>query len=444
MLDFFNSPLRRYVFAGLFLFIGTSLIFLIPENGRFFYPLLFPSIAILREKDSEARFLLIFFASLIAIIFPYFTKSGKEEYSILISQMFLFWIIAYISHEKYSLASRIKQENLEKKILLNSEIQELKKKIETYRAHSKKAEKRIQSGKILLSSLKNIQIKSNPQDILSEIKASLQTIFPDCYCEIKTRIDSDLFCSSAFLGKTAVLIKNSKDPRFKKDAFINGEKSLIAIPLIVFSSVIAVVKISSKQEDRLNESDLRTFELLIKSASIGLENLNLFSQINELAMKDALTGLVTHRVFQDKLDSEILTSGRTKYPFSLIIVDIDHFKKYNDTYGHQAGDEVLKKTSSFFLSHIRDIDICARYGGEEFAIILPQTTLEQAAQVAENLRIGLSQIEFIFSNVKTQVSASFGVSCFPQDASTKSQLIRAADERLYKAKENGRNQVRYE
>lgn len=444
MSDLFDSAFRRYVFAGLFLFVGASLIFLFPEKGKFLYPLLFPSIAILKEKDSEARFLVIFCASLIAIIFPYFTDSPAKEYSILVSQMFLFWTIAYISHEKYSLASKIKQENLEKKILLKSEIEELKKKIETYKTHSQKAEKRIQAGKILLSSLKNLQSKSNPQDVLFEIKKSLQTIFPDCACDIKTRMDSDPFCSSAFLGKTSVLVKNHKDPRFKKDAFASGEKSIIAIALMVFGSAIAVVKISSKQEDRLNESDLRTCELLIKSASIGLENLNLFSQINELAMKDALTGLLTHRAFQDRLESEILTSGRTKHPFSLIIADIDHFKKYNDTYGHQAGDEVLKKTSSFFLSNVRDIDICARYGGEEFAIILPQTSIEQAAQVAENLRVGIAQIEFVFLNKRTQVSASFGVSCFPKDASTKSQLIRAADERLYRAKENGRNRVIYE
>lgn len=445
MRNFLSFPTRRYLISGFFFICAISLIASNPENGKFFYPLFFPAVIFLRDGDIEARFLLIFCASLTAVIFPYFLKDGSKEYPTLISQLILFWFISYLSHEYYSADRRLKEQEREKRLKDRAENEEIKKRIEIYRIHGQKARERIKAGRILLSSLRELQSKSSSEQIMSEIKKALSLSFSDCVCEIKTRIDSDACARAAYAAKLPILVKNSSnDPRFKREDFKEREGSIIAVPIMAFGSVTAVARITSPVQDRLNESDLRTCELLLRSAAIGLENLSLFSQINELAMKDALTGLFTHRAFQDRLDAEILTSGRTKQPFSLIIADIDHFKKYNDTYGHQAGDEVLRKTASFLLSSLREIDICARYGGEEFALILPQSALNDAAKTAEKLREGLQKLEFSFNGISARISASFGVACFPVDAATKSQLIRSADERLYRAKKNGRNRVQYE
>ncbi|GAB4029402.1 MAG: hypothetical protein Fur0012_03720 [Elusimicrobiota bacterium] len=445
MWNFLSFPARRYLISGFFFICAISLILANPENGRFFYPLFFAAVVFLRDSDTEARFLLIFCASLTALIFPYFLKDGSREYPTLISQLLLFWAISYLSNEYYTADRRLKDQEREKRIKDRTENEEIKKRMEIYRIHGQKARERIKAGRILLSSLRELQSKTSSQQIMSEIKKALSLSFSDCVCEIKTRIDSDVCAKAAYTARLPILVKNSSnDPRFRKEDFRPEEGSIIAVPIIAFSSVTAVAKITSPARDRLNESDLRTCELLLRSAAIGLENLSLFSQINELAMKDALTGLLTHRAFQDRLDAEILTSGRTKQPFSLIIADIDHFKKYNDTYGHQAGDEVLRKTASYFLSSLREIDICARYGGEEFALILPQAALSDAVKTAETIKEGLQKLEFYFNGISAGISASFGVACFPVDAATKSQLIRSADERLYRAKKNGRNRVQYE
>jgi diguanylate cyclase (GGDEF)-like protein len=124
--------------------------------------------------------------------------------------------------------------------------------------------------------------------------------------------------------------------------------------------------------------------------------------------------------------------------------DIDHFKSYNDTYGHQAGDAVLKEVSRVIAENVRDIDFAARYGGEEFAVIITGVGKSQAAGVAEHIRGTLEARRFTFNGAATKVTASFGVAEFPGEASISSQLVRAADERLYKAKKSGRNRVVYE
>jgi len=170
----------------------------------------------------------------------------------------------------------------------------------------------------------------------------------------------------------------------------------------------------------------------------------MFERVRELAIKDGLTGLFTHRAFQTRIEEEILRAARSKVPFSLIMSDIDHFKSYNDTYGHQAGDAVLKAVARELAESIRDIDFAARYGGEEFAVILTGVGKARAAGVAEHIRKALEARRFSFNGEVTRVTASFGVAEFPAEAAIASQLVRSADERLYRAKHGGRNRVVYE
>jgi diguanylate cyclase (GGDEF)-like protein len=163
-----------------------------------------------------------------------------------------------------------------------------------------------------------------------------------------------------------------------------------------------------------------------------------------LANIDGLTEVYNHRYFQNSLDQEINRSSRHQTAISLLLLDIDHFKKFNDTYGHQAGDFVLKKFCEILQDNLRKYDTLARYGGEEFVIILPETTEPEALAVGEKLRAAIENAIFDDTNNSYRVTASFGLaSAFPATVENfnKNNFINQADLALYEAKHEGRNRV---
>lgn len=164
-------------------------------------------------------------------------------------------------------------------------------------------------------------------------------------------------------------------------------------------------------------------------------------QLQEQAIHDPLTGLLNRRALEDSLGRELIRATRQRDPLSLIICDLDHFKAVNDSHGHLAGDEVLKKFAALLKEQTRGSDICCRYGGEEFVLVCPRMTQAKAAERAELLRERCAALPFIFSGKLLPVTASFGVASFPQHGNTGDQLIRAADRALYAAKDAGRNRV---
>jgi diguanylate cyclase (GGDEF)-like protein/PAS domain S-box-containing protein len=166
-----------------------------------------------------------------------------------------------------------------------------------------------------------------------------------------------------------------------------------------------------------------------------LEEMN--GQLKSMATTDSLTALKNRRAFEDRLDEEVSRSRRHGYPMSLILLDIDHFKAYNDSFGHPRGDEVLRKVGRLLSRTMRDTDFAARYGGEEFAIILPHTDQAGARMVAERLRQAIEGATWD----DRAITASVGVASFSRDASTAEALVEYADRALYRSKENGRNQV---
>ena len=163
--------------------------------------------------------------------------------------------------------------------------------------------------------------------------------------------------------------------------------------------------------------------------------------LREMAFRDGLTGLYNHRYFQDLMDKELNRSRRYKKPFSLMMLDIDHFKKINDENGHPFGDIVLKKVSKAIKNTIRDCDFAARYGGEEFAIVLPETELNGAVIVAERLRKNIEQLEIDTKSSGVVVTVSVGVTSYhpSTDKIGKSEIISEADNALYNSKNKGRN-----
>lgn len=169
-----------------------------------------------------------------------------------------------------------------------------------------------------------------------------------------------------------------------------------------------------------------------------------FEQQYKLATTDGLTELFNHRYFQEQMIQQIATCKRYNTNFSLILIDIDFFKKFNDTYGHQSGDAVLKQVAAKLKKNVRATDFVCRYGGEEMSIILPNTDKEEAVITAEKICQIIAEKPFkLANNQESNVTISLGVSTFPQDGETPASMIEYADKCLYVAKENGRNQVRH-
>lgn len=169
------------------------------------------------------------------------------------------------------------------------------------------------------------------------------------------------------------------------------------------------------------------------------------AQVEELANTDPLTGLYNYRFFTERLQKELELSKRFDHCTSLIILDLDHFKEFNDKYGHPAGDRALQEAANVFGQNIRDKDVLCRYGGEEFLILLPSTGLEEAFKCAERIRESVQQQPIYLDDHKGPlfVTVSGGVACYPVDAQSGDELMRIADEVLYVAKHKGRNKIHH-
>jgi diguanylate cyclase (GGDEF)-like protein len=162
-------------------------------------------------------------------------------------------------------------------------------------------------------------------------------------------------------------------------------------------------------------------------------------ELREQAVRDGLTNLFNRRYLDETLERELARAKREGYPLSLVMIDIDHFKKLNDTYGHQAGDKVLRELAALLWGNIRAEDVPCRYGGEEFLVLLPRMPLDIALERAENWRKSLEATRVPFGDFHLETTISCGLSAYPDHARTPDDLIRCCDEALYKAKRHGRN-----
>ena len=239
-----------------------------------------------------------------------------------------------------------------------------------------------------------------------------------------------------------ILAQNITGNTFQSYLAFNRDLPFAAyIPMLKEDKLYGVVKIGAKINGQpFTEDDLEFFSTIASQAVIAFENARLYS----LAITDSITRLYLNRYFHLRLDEEVSRSKRYNSTLSLLMLDIDHFKNVNDTYGHQQGDAVLKGVSRIIRKNVRNTDIPARYGGEEFAIILPETTIADAKIVADRIRSDIAKYDFqsiSYNQPPIKCTISIGIASFPLNAESKESLIRKADNSLYKAKNGGRNQV---
>jgi diguanylate cyclase (GGDEF)-like protein len=215
--------------------------------------------------------------------------------------------------------------------------------------------------------------------------------------------------------------------------------NLLAAPLSsADKKLIGLVVLVNKADGFTSDDE----ESLFSFSFQAFQAITMQQEIVRHASTDGLTGLHNYRIFRKRLDEEMERAKRYSRDLSLLMINIDHFKSFNDIYGHQAGDSVLQTVSRQLLKFIRNTDFAARYGGEEFIVILPETTSDQAYVVAERLRSSINSYEFTLNKKEiAYITVSIGYETFPDDADEPEVLIRKADQGLYMAKENGRNRV---
>jgi len=219
-------------------------------------------------------------------------------------------------------------------------------------------------------------------------------------------------------------------------------KSHLTLPLAVEGEIIGCISLNSDQPNAFDAQDLQFFSVIGYQMAATLKHFQRFSSIQSMAIYDNLTGLYNRRSFEERLGIETQKSFYGSTPVSLVMVDIDHFKKVNDTFGHLEGDKVLCEIASLLKTSVRKKDIVVRYGGEEFILILSGAGLEEAAMIAERIRRLVESTPVQMEQAQINLTVSLGISNFPiHRPQSKEELVKMADLALYEAKRGGRNKV---
>ncbi|RMG05000.1 MAG: GGDEF domain-containing protein [Nitrospirae bacterium] len=289
----------------------------------------------------------------------------------------------------------------------------------------------------LLRAEKSAVILTDKYKKVSEFYTSLGPT-GDCKCELTGTLDR------VINGYESIRLKDLKSSELFMGFPPNHPEigSILMVPIILRGDVIgALIATDKKDAPEFSAEDEDLLLSLSFHAALAIEKVRFHEEIKMMASTDGLTGLNNHRTFQERLREEVERARRFKQRLSLLMIDIDHFKKFNDTYGHLKGDEVLKRVACIIQENIRSIDFAARYGGEEFSVILPQVSFDGAVIVAERIRLASESHELKLNGEQAVVTLSIGVASFPDDALTKDDLLNAADKALYLAKRTGRNRV---
>ena len=230
---------------------------------------------------------------------------------------------------------------------------------------------------------------------------------------------------------------------FEEDRFSRPQDILIAPILDDREAVFGVVGIESDRGGVYSQDELRLLKAIMMNVKNVLTKARMYEEMEKQATIDGLTQIANHRKFQEVLESEMERAGRYSLPLTLLLMDIDFFKKFNDTHGHSTGDLVLKSVARSLENSIRTSDFCARYGGEEFVVMLIQTDEEQSRMLSERIRQAVERMELEVEGKQLHVTVSIGSATFPYDGKLKTDLIENADKALYYSKEHGRNRVSF-
>ena len=408
---------------------GMLYLLRVPENYLY---LAFAGIVLLAVVWRDLRLVLfsLFVVSLLFGAFNYF-RMFRFQLNVDIERFLTLALFFVVSIFYIFLSDRLRQDAK----LSNAMIEE-----------NRIAEVMVEITRALSSSL-------NTDDVLYSIVSRLCEVLEADECSI-VRIDpktgaAKIMVRAPDLEQRNVDINLDEYPELKQAyatrrfLFIPDAKpsGIIAVPMIATESVLGLIYVrSSKLGPILSEANVRFFEVMASTAANALRNAQLFEEVEHRARTDFLTGLPNHRFFQATLTVELGRAQRHNHPLSLLIIDLDFLKEVNDRFGHPSGDMVIRTVAETIRGSCREIDFAARYGGEEFTVILPETPLAGAIQVADRIRECIAAEHFPRIG---NVTASVGVSNYPVNALSREDLIRVADQALYIAKNGGRDRVAY-
>ncbi len=221
-----------------------------------------------------------------------------------------------------------------------------------------------------------------------------------------------------------------------------GLQSHLTLPLVIDGEVIGCISINSDQTNLYNIPKLQFFSVFGYQMAASLRHIQRFSTVKKEAIYDTLTNLFNRRYFEEQLTAETQKALENQSNLSIIMVDIDHFKQVNDTFGHDGGDKILREIASLLKRSVRKHDTVARYGGEEFVLLLPGAPIEPTSMVAERIRQLVETTPFDVGQTRIRITISLGISNFPiHRIKSKEELVKMADLALYEAKKGGRNRV---
>jgi diguanylate cyclase (GGDEF)-like protein len=257
----------------------------------------------------------------------------------------------------------------------------------------------------------------------------------------------EISINEGVIGRTARIRKT----QFVRDISLDSDflrasydvRCEIAVPLLKEDDVLGVLNVESGHE-LLTENDVNLLNALAGSVAIAIDNARLHAEVKQMAMTDVISGLANRRAFDEILEAELVRASRYQHPLSLIILDLDSFKEYNDKWGHPAGDVRLREVANLLRLNVRDPDVAARYGGEEFAIILPNTSKHGAMQLAERLRYSAEESAPQKNEEGCPIpgyTLSLGVATFPEDATSIQDILLMADTAELIANRLGKNRV---
>jgi diguanylate cyclase (GGDEF)-like protein len=246
-------------------------------------------------------------------------------------------------------------------------------------------------------------------------------------------------------GESLIVPDVYTDPRFAKrvdDMTKWKTRSIICIPLRAKHRVLGVIQLINCVIESFSDNDMLLLQALCDYAAIAVDNARAVEKIQELTITDDVTGLYNARHLYKTLEAEVYRSARFGYEFSVVFIDLDHFKHVNDTYGHLVGSKLLAEIGYMIKTHLRLIDYAFRYGGDEFVILLPQTPKDSAQVVGKRLRDVFRTAKFLRDDaLNINVRASMGIASYPEDAKSAHEIIRQADEMMYTVKNTTRDNI---
>jgi len=428
--QFLTRKTQAAITALDFLFVfGTLYLLRVPQNYLY---VAFAAIFLLALVWRELRLVLfsLFVVSLLFGLFSYFRLFGFE-FDIDIERFLTLALFFVVAIFYVFLSERLTQDALMSQVMTEE---------------NRIAEVMVEMTRALSSSL-------NTDDVLYSIVSRLHEVFGTEECSI-VRVDSKTGLAKVVvrvprLEERNIPIDLNQHPELKQ-AYISRQflflpdakpTAIMVAPMIAAELVLGLIYVrSSKLGPILSGANTRFFQVMASTAANALRNAQLFEEVEHRARTDFLTGLPNHRFFQTTLALELARAQRHDHPLSLLMIDLDFLKQVNDRFGHPSGDLVIRTIAATIRSGCREIDFAARYGGEEFTVILPETPLAGAIQVAERIRERIWAEEFPRIG---NITASVGISSYPVNALTKEDLVRVADQALYVAKNGGRNRVSY-